>query len=224
MIVQSLIKPTPWDSSAFGIPTWEVVEYSEEALKKACLTEGHHSIKVDPLSDKRLLHSYGFYYCDTLIEPYCRVDDFRKFQHISASVSKDFDIDSQISICSNAFLYGRFQRDFNLEPELSNIRYKNWLLQLIQNHEVYGLHWANELAGFIGCSENSLVLHAISERFRGQGLAKYWWSSVCENLFSKGHEQITSSISAANLAVLNLYVSIGFSFRNPKDVYHRLVS
>ena len=38
-----------------------------------------------------------------------------------------------------------------------------------------------------------------------------------------GHEEVKSSISAANIAVLNLYASLGFSFSKPQDIYHRLV-
>ncbi|MDO9214614.1 MAG: hypothetical protein Q7U23_12375, partial [Methylococcales bacterium] len=55
-----LIKATPWDMAVFGIPTWELVEYSSAALQQATQTEGHHTIKVNPLADKGLLHKYGF--------------------------------------------------------------------------------------------------------------------------------------------------------------------
>jgi predicted GNAT family acetyltransferase len=88
---------------------------------------------------------------------------------------------------------------------------------------VYGVFWRDELAGFIAYSNNNLVLHAVVEGYRGKGLAKYWWSAVCAELFAAGHEEVKSSISAANVAVLNLYASLGFSFRNALDIYHRLV-
>jgi len=55
-------------------------------------------------------------------------------------------------------------------------------------------------------------------------LAKYWWHATCCELFGAGHLEVTSSISAINMAVLNLYASLNFSFRNPLDVYHRLVT
>jgi ribosomal protein S18 acetylase RimI-like enzyme len=62
----------------------------------------------------------------------------------------------------------------------------------------------------------------MADSFRGKGLAKYLWSTGCRELFKRGHKELSSSISAANLAVLNLYSSLGFRFRNAVDVYHRL--
>jgi GNAT superfamily N-acetyltransferase len=217
------LKATPWDTAAFGLPTWELLEYSEAALQQAVQTAGHHTIKVDPLADKRLLHEHGFYYCDTLIEPHCKATRLRPASHADASISKVPDLDLAMEICKGAFAHGRFHRDFNLPRAAAELRYEKWLKQLLDAEQVYGLYWQGVLAGFIGYNDNNLVLHAVAEQQRGKGLSKYWWSAVCEELLAAGHLEVKSSISAANLAVLNLYASLGFSFNNPKDIYHRLV-
>ena len=221
--MSTLIKATPWDTAAFAMPTWELSEYSSAALQQATQTAGHHSIKVDPLADKRLLHEYGFYYCDTLIEPHCSAERLRSMQHPDASISKVIDAEAALAICHGAFEHGRFHRDFNLSAAAADLRYDNWLKQLLEAHQVYGLYWQDGLAGFIGHSDNNLVLHALAEQHRGKGRSKYWWSAVCSELLELGHDEVKSSISASNLAVLNLYSSLGFSFNNPKDIYHRLV-
>lgn len=221
--MNTLIKTTPWDTAAFGIPTWELREYSSAALNQAAQTAGHHTLRVDPLADKRLLHEYGFYYCDTLIEPHCNAARLRATQHSEAGISKDFDVEQALEICHGAFAHGRFHRDFNLAREAADLRYDKWLKQLIDEQHVYGLFWQGELAGFIGHSGNNLVLHALAEQYRGKGMSKYWWSAVCSELLVFGHGEVTSSISSTNLAVLNLYASLGFSFKNPQDIYHRLV-
>lgn len=218
-----LIKATPWDTAAFGMPTWELLEYSSAALRQAAQTAGHHTLRVDPLADKRLLHEYGFYYCDTLIEPHCNAARLRAMQNPEANISKDVDVEQALAICHGAFAHGRFHRDFNLPKAAADLRYDNWLKQLLEAEQVYGLYWQGALAGFIGHSGNNLVLHALTEKYRGKGMSKYWWSAVCSELLVLGHEEVTSSISATNLAVLNLYASLGFSFNNPQDVYHRLV-
>jgi predicted GNAT family acetyltransferase len=88
---------------------------------------------------------------------------------------------------------------------------------------VYGLLYHDEIAGFICHNENNLVLHAMAHSYRGKGLAKYFWSAVCKQLFDAGHLEVKSSISAANTAAMNLYSSLGFRFRNPIDVYHRII-
>jgi hypothetical protein len=220
----SLIKPTPWDTAVFGIPTWELSEYSEKALQQALQIPGHYTIKVEPLADKRLLHEYGFYYCDTLVEPHCNAQRLRAVSHPNATITNVVNADQVMPICQSAFIHGRFHRDFNLSRSDADRRYVNWLYQLIQTNQVYGLLWQDELAGFIGYTGNKLVLHALAEKYRGQGLSKYWWSVVCrELLMVAGNDDLKSSISSTNLAVLNLYASLGFSFNNPLDVYHRMI-
>lgn len=218
-----LIKATPWDTAAFGIPTWELLEYSAAALQQAAQTPGHHTLRVEPLTDKRLLHESGFYYCDTLIEPYCNAERLRIAQQPDATISKEVDAEQVLAICHGAFMHGRFHRDFNLSKAAADQRYDNWLEQLLEAHQVYGLWWQGELAGFIGHNGNNLVLHALSEKYRGKGLSKYWWSAVCSELLANGNEEVKSSISTTNLAVLNLYASLGFSFKNPQDIYHGFV-
>lgn len=218
-----LIKATPWDNAAFGISTWELLEYSIAALQQASQTVGHHTLKVNPLENKRLLHEYGFYYCDTLIEPYCNRTRLCESQHPDATISKAIDTEQVMAICHSAFSHGRFHRDFNLSKVAADLRYDNWLKQLLELQQVYGLYWQDELAGFIGYRDNNLVLHAVSEKYRGKGLSKYWWSAVCNQLLADKHERVQSSISATNLAVLKLYASLGFSFTNPQDIYHCFV-
>ena len=218
--MNTLIKPTSWDTAAFGIHTWELLEYSEAALQQAARSAGHHTLKVDPLADKRLLHEYGFYYCDTLIEPRCNAARLRKLQHTDATIARVLNVEQAVSICHGAFAHGRFHRDFNLPKAGADLRYDNWLRQLLAAGQVYGLYWQGELAGFIAYSGNNLVLHALAVQHRGQGRAKYWWSAVCGELLALGHEEVKSSISAGNLAVLNLYASLGFTFKHPQDIYH----
>ena len=217
------IKPTPWDTAALGMPAWELAEYSEEALRQAAQTTGHHTIRVDSLADNRLLHEYGFYYCDTLIEPYCNAARLRAVQHPEATISKVVDAEQALAICHGAFAHDRFHRDFNVPKAAADLRYDNWLKQLLEAQQVYGMYWQGVLAGFVGYSGNALVLHALSSQYSGRGLAKYWWSAVCTELLNAGCAEVKSSISAANMPVLNLYASLGFSFGNPVCIYHRLV-
>ena len=217
------IKSTLWDTVVFGMPTWELSEYSEEALKKYAKVAGHQTLKVDPLSDKQLLYTHGFYYCDTLMEPRCNALRLRVAVHAEATVGKSALASQLVEICHSAFAHDRFHRDFNLSSFAADLRYDNWLNQLIAAGKVYGLYWQGQLAGFIAYQDNTLVLHAVGKDFRGKGLAKFWWSAVCMDLFAAGFADVCSSVSASNSAVLNLYSSLGFSFYAPKDVYHRFV-
>lgn len=224
MIDSQDIKATPWDEAVFGVPTWELTAYTASTLTKYAQLKGHQTLKVDPLIDKQLLYSQGFYYCDTLIEPRCDAAKLRTTLHSAATVSKDAATSQLVEICHGAFTHDRFHRDFNLSKSAADVRYDNWLEQLISANQVYSLFWDGKLAGFIAHQGSMLTLHALAESYRGKGLAKYWWSAVCNDLVRVGFGDIRSSISVSNTAVLNLYASLGFSFNGPKDVYHRFVA
>ena len=233
----ALLTAAPWDVAALGMPAWELRQYSAAALELADATPGHQTVKVDPLADKRALHERGFYYTDTLPETAGTRAQLRPLKPLDGhnmstaakivGISRDFDLGQAVAICHGAFAHGRFHRDFQVDPAGADLRYDNWLRQLLDAGRVYGLYaeagGAARLAGFIGYSGDMLVLHAVAPAFRGQGLSKYWWRLAIDALLAEGRTQITSSISAANLAVLNLYASLGFSFRHPLDIYHRIV-
>jgi L-amino acid N-acyltransferase YncA len=219
-----LLTAAPWDQAVLGYPAWELREYSAAALALADATPGHQSIKVDPLADKRALHEHGFYYTDTLLETAAVPAQLRPLTVPDRLViGRQFDPEAMLAICHGAFAHGRFHRDFQVDPAAATLRYDNWLRQLIAAGQVYGLFADGRLGGFIGYSGDMLVLHAIAPAYRGQGLGKYWWRLAIDALLADGRTQVTSSISAANLAVLNLYASLGFSFRHPQDIYHRIV-
>lgn len=214
----------PWDGAAFGIDCYEIVDPDPAAVHMALARPGHYTAKVDPLADKRFLHDAGFYYCDTLIEPWCTPDQLAHFDHPEVAFSAAVGLEPVAAICRSAFLHGRFHRDFNIDPARADSRYENWLRQLHGEGRVLGLLFKGEVAGFIAHMNGSLVLHAMGEAHRGRGLAKYFWSAVCRHLFEEGQAELRSSISFVNIAVINLYSSLGFRFRKPVDIYHRVVS
>lgn len=223
MMLPPSFNPSPWDSAVFGLGAYEITACSREVLELTANLPGHYTVRVDPLVSKQLLHEYGFYYCDTLIEPYCAMGSLSAFEHVAVRVSRDVALDPLLVICHGAFSHGRFHRDFNLPRAQADRRYENWLTQLHTAGKVYGLLYRDELAGFIAVDGNRLVLHAITESLRGQGLAKFLWMPVCKALFDHGYDEIMSSVSAANLAAVNLYATLGFRFRKPVDLYHRIV-
>ncbi len=220
----NLIEPTPWDATVFGCRTFEILAVTPEAMAQMLKVPGHYTIKVDPLASKKLLHEHGFYYCDTLIEAYCTADKFVRFDNPAVTFTRNAPLEALLAICHGAFEYGRFHRDFNLDRGLADLRYDSWLKQLHAEGNVYGLLFRGALAGFIGAVANKLVLVAVGAEQRRRGLGKYLWSAVCKDLFASGYSELISTISSANFTALNLYASVGFRFRNPLDVYHRVVT
>ena len=217
-----LIERTPWDCAALGQDAFELANAGPDALAQV-RTPGHYTVKVNPLESKEALHRSGFYYCDTLVEPHCAAGEVRRFAHASAGFGMRPVLEPLLAMCAGAFRHGRFHRDFNVERSLADRRYENWLRTLHAAGKVYGLTWDGELAGFIAHEGGRLVLHALGDGHRGRGYARYLWSAVCADLAQKGEREITSSVSAANTAALGLYATLGFRFRNPLDVYHRVI-
>lgn len=224
-----LIKETPWDQKVFGINTFEIIITSEEDLFSRLnqirnnLKSGHYTIKINPLWNKKTLFDCGFYYCDTLIQPYCSSQTFLDYKHKKISISQNNSHQELIEICHGTFNHGRFHRDFNLDRKQADLRYSSWLSQLFNNEQVWGLMYEKDLAGFWGFSQEKILLHALKPYYRGKGMAKYFWSAACQKMFDLGYSEIISSISASNMPVHNLYISLGFKFKNPQDVYHLLI-
>lgn len=216
------IQYTPWDARVFGIDTYELQDTSEKTLNETRDIPGHFTVKVDPLQSKHLLHQYGFYYCDTLLKPFCHKEDFHPFDNERISLSRETGLDEFLSICDGAYRHGRFHRDFQLDKPLANQRYNQWLSQLYDQNRVWGLHYDGALAGFIACENGHILLQALHTDFQGRGLGKSFWSTGCKALFNAGFDEISTSISSCNLAVLNIVISLGFKIRGAVDVYHKL--
>jgi ribosomal protein S18 acetylase RimI-like enzyme len=130
------------------------------------------------------------------------------------------DPETMLAICRGAFAHDRFHRDFNVPRPKADLRYEKWLADLLVAGRVLGLYHEGAPAGFIAHKDGKLVLHALAPAFRGRGLARPFWSLACADLFAQGYNEITSSISLGNMPALNLYASLGFRFRNPRDLYH----
>lgn len=222
MASAKLIERTPWDCAALGGDAFELVNAGTEAMAQVG-APGHYTVRVDPLSDKSILHEKRFYYCDTLAEPYCLPGQLRALPHPAAGFDLRPPLEPLLTICRDAFQHGRFHRDFNVARRLADLRYENWLRTLHAAGKVYGLTWEGGTAGFIAHAGGKLVLHALGGEHRGRGIARHLWSAVCADLVRNGATELSSSISIANTAALNLYCSLGFRFRHSVDIYHRVI-
>jgi GNAT superfamily N-acetyltransferase len=223
MTTTALIEPVPWDTAAIGVPCFALREASPEAMAQLRQARGHFTVRIDPRASTQLLHENGFAYRDTLIQPECERERFVARASAAATATRTTKLEAVLAICHGAFTHDRFHRDFTVERARADDRYDRWLAQLHAENRVFGLVHEGELAGFIAAIGGRLALHALAPRFRGKGLAAGLWTAVCREVYAAGEPVITSSISAANLAALNLYASLGFRFRDAVDIYHRMI-
>lgn len=217
------LEPTPWDKRNFHIDTYQLKEYSEEALEETDKIEGHFTIKVDPSEDTKNLNKFGFYYTDTLIEPVCSREQLVKVSKDNISFTSDYSKDEILAIAEEAFTGGRFHRDFNIPNQLADKRYRNWVNDLIEKDLILTLQLEGRNAGFFAYQNDQILLLAMHRDYRGKGLAKAFTSSCVQEQFRlTDNEFLRTSISPSNPASLNVFISLGFRLRGAVDIYHKL--
>lgn len=216
------LKATPWDKRNFNVDTYQLTTLTEDALKETVNTAGHFTLKVNPLESPESFLQYGFYYMDTLIEPVCKRDDLRVFTREGVAIASEYDPEEILQIAEEAFMHGRFHRDFNIPNFQADKRYVNWVKDLMEANHIFSLLYERQTAGFFAFENDKVLLMGIKESFRSKGLAKAFVSQACFEQFKFGHEQLKTSISAANVASLNLFYALGFKLKNTVDVYHKM--
>ncbi|CEI81391.1 hypothetical protein J18TS1_22320 [Oceanobacillus oncorhynchi subsp. incaldanensis] len=217
------LKPTPWDSRNFPLDTFQLTEYSEAALQAAADVEGHFTVKVDPLADKALLHKYGFYYADTLMEPYCYRNKFLEEEAGDVTFHENYDAADILTIAEEAFQGGRYHRDFHVPNEMADLRYRNWVKDLIDQELILAYKQDGRVKGFFAYQEENVLLLAMHKDIRGQGFAKPFTAACVKEQFERtGREQLVTSISPSNPASLNVFIDLGFRLRAGKDIYHKV--
>ncbi|WP_237049316.1 GNAT family N-acetyltransferase [Lentibacillus amyloliquefaciens] len=216
------LRETPWDKRNFNINTYEMLTTDEEALKETEQHEGHYTIKISPLENTKPLLDHGFYYVDTLIEPVCKKDNLTLFHEDHTSLSTNYNPDEILEIAEEVFTHGRFHRDFNIPDSMADTRYMNWVNDLIESGKIIALNYDNDTAGFYGFESDKVLLLGMREEYRSRGLAKAFTSMACKEQLKSGYDELYTSISAANVASLNLFYALGFRLKNTVDVYHKL--
>lgn len=221
--MENYLEPTPWDQRNFSINTYQLTSGIEAALKQASETEGHFTVKVTPEENTENLQKYGFYYVDTLIEPVCRRDQLQHVEQKDIRFTREYDREEILSIAGEAFSGGRFHRDYNIPDYMADRRYRNWVNDLVEKDLILALVLDERTVGFFAYQDDKILLLAMHADFRGKGLSRAFTSQcVAEQFRVTGHDTLRTSISPANPASLNVFISIGFRLNGAVDVYHKL--
>lgn len=217
------VREAPWDARALGIPAYAITSLALEVEEWIKRTEGFYS-----QASRRATQEWcgRFYYCDTLLQPSCVCDRFKPHSDGRCSLTSEFDIRKVFLMARGFFTHDRFYKGMNMAQEVADDRYIRWLSDLRADGRLLAFFWeGKDLAGFWGyTSLGAIVLHALSTVFCGKGLAKSFWTAGCRHFFEQGLEALTSSVSASNLGVINLYTSLGFSMKSARRCLPSLLS
>lgn len=237
----------PWDSSIFG---FAVAQISRMDLGAAgtpsaglfgsfdawCSEQGVRlvSCRLDhsQLRESMELEAHGFRFVETVYEPRLdALDTVAPPRHaIDVTEAIQADLPAIEEVAYSAFTTGRFLLDHRLPPDLSNRRYATWVRSAFEaSHQtVLKAEIDGELVGFFIVERRSddrfyWHLTAIAPGWQGKGIGLSLWQTMLRRHAADGGTSVKTTISGHNLAAINLYARLGFSFSSAQMTFHRLM-
>lgn len=138
------------------------------------------------------------------------------------------DRDALLHIAETAFHHGRYHADGRFPQQLAHKRYRWWLQNALDRPspgtQVYVIGQAGKPIGFLHVevtgTDADLRLGGVDPD-ANPGFAGYQlYLGVLHALEGRGVQRVVAQVSATNVAVLNVYASLGFRFSTPELVFH----
>lgn len=238
---------TPWDTEIFGykvvnIDSWETkttdeLDHLADKLEKVCLIEDVKVIvwKVDSTANEMIdfLQNRNYKYIEMSIVPFidpltANLDDISDEALESVRIANKNDFGKLKEIARTSFRNDRFHKDPNFNNVDADRRYVYWLENSINDgDQIYAIFSDKEPAGFFTIKIDErhksaeLGIECISPRFQGRRLGTIMNMVNLYNLKERGFIHFETQISVSNLSIFNLYVSLGFKFKNQKICFHK---
>lgn len=132
-------------------------------------------------------------------------------------------------LAGKGFTFGRYSSDALFPKKLADLRYKMWIHNSLYSPNegslVFVLVDSDIVKGFYHVEilkENTadLRLAAIDMNTNSAGLGFELYIGVLKKLKEIGIKKAITSISPANIGVLNIYAGLNFKFSNPQITFH----
>lgn len=233
----------PWDGDAFGFPVAQIQDIHIKGPGGAMQDYGTFQDWLDcqdvrivsarlphqRLSESIFLEANSFRFVETVLHPVMEniqgLDIPAEDLLITPATNEDLPLLQDIA--ENAFGHERYHVDPRLDPRLANIRYGRWVRNSLADARQRLLKVMNGdtlVALFIVETRNDRSaywhLTAIAPCFQGQGYGSRVWRAMLRHHQKEGSKSLKTTISARNLAVLNLYAKLGFRFLPPEMTFH----
>lgn len=235
---------TPWDSKSLGLKTAEYIDWEnldniasiedeilllENILKNQKIDFIYTRVDSQNFAVKEALQNTGYYFAECsqmVIRTKIRSYDSIKCPKIGYRNYKKDDILELKSIAKESFSYGRFHEDPRLNIDLANLRYVNWIDDLIdQDADIKIATLGKKVIGFSiqkmdkTKKKAQLILAGCS---KGKEIfASSLWNEILLYNKSIGVASIEALISASNIGVLNIYSFFGFKIKNTFFGFHK---
>jgi RimJ/RimL family protein N-acetyltransferase len=233
----------PWDTEITG---WPVAEISRFEIVDLAIAKNHYSkfsdwcesqsielcscrINHDRLIESNFLQENGFRFIELNYRPELLMLQKLLFSSdpIKIEVALHADQDELAQMAGKIFQHGRFHQDPSIGSEIGNKRYETWLRNSFSNptQSVYKCLIDEQIVAFfvVEYSKNKHVhwsLIGLAPGHEGRGIGTRVWQAMMQFHKNEGMASIGTSISSHNIAVLNLYVKLGFRFPLPQASFH----
>lgn len=234
-----------WDTESFGVPVAQIghievrdtrqAEGDVHALSDWLLRHGIRlaSCRLDHarLRESFLLETVGFRFVEMVyamqkdIGPdQAAVPDLSGLRWEAAAAE---DLPELRRIAAASFVTGRWNVDWRVGEELAGRRYADWVGRSLGDprHEVLKAMLDDKLAGFFIVEEKperSVYWHltAVAPEFHGRGLGWAMWQSMLRRHAVAGLAYASTTISARNVPVVNLYAKLGWRYMTCQMTLH----
>jgi RimJ/RimL family protein N-acetyltransferase len=244
--VEAKISMASYDTEIFGFPVVQVdelkvrdetkiqegVELLTTWLNENKISLASARLPENCLRESMFLEECGFRFIEMVLHPSFR--DLEKSgeedSRLLVRVAEKNEVEALSEMAQEVFGYERFHVDPRLDSVLGNQRYGAWvenshvsetqtLLRVMEEGETVGFFVVEPRA-----DEVYWHLTAIAPDYQGKGYGYKVWRHLLNYHFKEGAKKVTTTISARNVPVLNLYSKMGSSFLSPEMTYHWVAS
>ncbi len=235
----------PWDSDLFGFNIAEIInpycpnnqdfDVFMREIDSWCAKENIKMLGVrvsqSSVVEINSFENNGFNFIELNFKPYINLDispDYnltRDYRFVEASA---IDLEFISMVAGGIYSHGRYHQDPNVDNDTANQRYSNWVKNIsnFTNQKLYKcINSENDITAFFLINHDKescfLSLVGILPGFQGKGLSVVIWKEMLMFFKSLGFSSVATSISSHNLAVMNLYVKLGFRFPEPLVTLHK---
>ena len=234
----------PWDEEIIGAPVAAIssIEVSGDGLAVAsydvfrdwCFTEGIVLVSCRlpqaRLVETGFLESVGFRYIELNFRPHITDisrRDLGRPDGIRIEPALPSDEPAIAEIAAQIFDTGRLHLDPFIGAEIGNRRYRAWVVNAFRNPDQQVLKCLLEgrIVGFFVVEgpvsdQRFWSLIGLAPGLGGQGLGRRVWQAMLRWHRDEGVSEVSTSMSSHNIAMMNLYVGLGFRFPAPSTTLH----
>lgn len=196
-------------------------------------------------SEMRALQNIGFRFAEMSFDPWLRIERAQILDEYKKTPERfhpsEFDRNKFTKSCHSVvnlpqvyktkileistavFKDDRFHMDPLCLSKIADDRIAKWISEDIfpdMTVKCTLISDTNNIVGYILWKDGRFILGGLCSEYIGQGLAKMLYLESMMDVFNAGASELSTTISANNVEVLNLYSRLGFSFRAPTYTLH----